>query len=100
MLIARKGNFGLQHCTYIGTEAVVYNFELEIVKYEQSRNGHETCYTIASFESIDGDGYYELMSCGDRLLKAMETQEDLDAVKLLESIALKIFQTDNFEVKR
>ena len=54
MLIARKGNFGLQHCVYIGAEAVVYNFELEIVKYEQGRNGHETCYTIAAFESMDG----------------------------------------------
>lgn len=84
MMIARIDNFALRHKTFLG-EHTYSTHDIEIVKYQG-----ESCYTIASFNE---DG--EIVSCCSRLMNSMDCSSDLDAVKLLASIAYTIItETD------
>lgn len=83
--IARIGNFALRTKCYLGDKTPT-TYDIEIVQWAP-----KYCYTIADFNE---DG--EIVSCGDRLLKALI--EDFDAVGIvaqLAEIAYQILNTDN-----
>ena len=75
MTIMKIGKFELRNSTYID-DRVPTTHNLEIVKWEE-RNEHEYCYTIATF---NGNG--EIVSCMDRLFKAINDDENIEAAIL------------------
>lgn len=75
MKIMRIGEFELRNVTYID-DRVPTTHDLEIVKLEE-RNGHEYCYTIATFNENG-----EIVSCMDRLFKAISDDENIEAAIL------------------
>lgn len=75
MTIMRIGKFGLRNITYID-DRVPTTHDLEIVKWEE-RNEHEYCYTIATFNENG-----EIVSCMDRLFKAISDDENSEAAIL------------------
>lgn len=75
MTIMRIGEFELRNITYIDNR-VPTTHNLEIVKWEE-RNGHNYCYTIATFNERG-----EIVSCMDRLFKAINIDENSEAAIL------------------
>lgn len=75
MTIMKIGEFELRNRTYID-DRVPTTHNLEIVKWEE-RNGHEYCYTIATFNENG-----EIVSCMDRLFKAINDDENIEAAIL------------------
>lgn len=75
MTIMRIGDFELRNVTYIDNR-VPTTHDLEIVKWKE-RNGHEYCYTIATFNENG-----EIVSYMDRLFKAINDDENIEAVIL------------------
>ena len=92
MTIMRIGKFGLRNITYID-DRVPTTHDLEIVKWEE-RNEHEYCYTIATFHENG-----EIVSCIDRLFKAINDDENIEAAILaiskMADIASKIINCSN-----
>lgn len=95
MLIARKGMFGLETETYLG-EHTYNTHELDIIKfYINNADDKEYCFVIASFNKNG-----EIVSCGDRLFKEIETQTEFDEVKTLAKIGeLIIANTDKVDTE-
>ena len=75
MTIMRIGKFELRNVAYID-DSVPTTHDLEIVKWKE-RNGHEYCYTIATFNENG-----EIVSCMDRLFKAISDDENSEAAIL------------------
>ena len=75
MTIMRIGEFELRNVAYIDN-SVPTTHNLEIVKWEE-RNGHEYCYTIATFNKKG-----EIVSCMDRLFKTISADENSEAAIL------------------
>ena len=75
MTIMRIGKFELRNITYID-DRIPTTHDIEIVKWEE-RNGHEYCYTIATFNERG-----EIVSCMDRLFKAINIDENSEAAIL------------------
>lgn len=75
MTIMRIGEFELRNITYIDNR-VPTTHNLEIVRWEE-RNGHDYCYTIATFNERG-----EIVSCMDRLFKAINIDENSEAAIL------------------
>lgn len=75
MTIMRIGEFELRNATYID-DRVPTTHDLEIVKWKE-RNGDEYCYTIATFNKRG-----EIVSCMDRLFKAINIGENSEAAIL------------------
>ena len=75
MTIMRIGEFELTNVAYID-DRVPTTHDLEIVKWEE-RNGHNYCYTIATFNERG-----EIVSCMDRLFKAINIGENSEAAIL------------------
>lgn len=96
MLIARKGMFGLETATFLG-EHTYNTHELNIIKfYVNDAGDKEYCFVIASFNE---EG--EIVSCGDRLFKEIETQTEFEEVKALAEIGgLIISNTDKVDTGR
>ena len=69
------GEFELRNVTYIDNR-VPTTHDLEIVKWEK-RNEHDYCYTIATFNENG-----EIVSCMDRLFKAISDDENIEAAIL------------------
>ena len=69
------GKFELRNVAYID-DSVPTTHDIEIVKWEE-RNGHEYCYTIATFNENG-----EIVSCMDRLFKAISDDENSEAAIL------------------
>lgn len=89
MTIMRIGEFELRNITYID-DRVPTTHNLEIVKWEE-RNGHEYCYTIATFNENG-----EIVSCMDRLFKAIGTDEAaILAISKMADVALTIINCSN-----
>ena len=75
MTIMRIGEFELRNSNYID-DRVPTTHDLEIVKWKE-RNGDEYCYTIATFNKKG-----EIVSCMDRLFKAINIGENGEAAIL------------------
>ena len=75
MTIMKIGEFELRNVSYID-DSVPTTHDLEIVKWEE-RNGHEYCYTIATFNENG-----EIVSCMDRLFKTISADENSEAAIL------------------
>ena len=75
MTIMKIGEFELRNVSYID-DSVPTTHDIEIVKWEE-RNGHEYCYTIATFNENG-----EIVSCMDRLFKAISDDENIEAAIL------------------
>ena len=75
MTIMKIGEFELRNVAYIDN-TVPTTHDLEIVKWEE-RNGHEYCYTIATFNENG-----EIVSCMDRLFKTISADENSEAAIL------------------
>ena len=75
MTIMKIGKFELRNVAYID-DSVPTTHDIEIVKWEE-RNGHEYCYTIATFNENG-----EIVSCMDRLFKAISDDENSEAAIL------------------
>ena len=75
MTIMKIGEFELRNATYID-DGVPTTHDLEIVKWKE-RNGQEYCYTIATFNKRG-----EIVSCMDRLFKAISDDENIEAAIL------------------
>ena len=86
MTIMRIGKFGLRNITYID-DRVPTTHDLEIVKWEE-RNEHECCYTIATFNENG-----EIVSCMDRLFKAISDDENSEAAILAISKMAEVAST-------
>lgn len=86
MVIMRIGKFGLGNSTYID-DRVPTTHNLKIVKWEE-RDGHEYCYTIATFNENG-----EIVSCMDRLFKAINDDENIEAAILAISKMAEVAST-------
>ena len=75
MTIMKIGEFELRNVSYID-DSVPTTHDIEIVKWEE-RSGHEYCYTIATFNENG-----EIVSCMDRLFKAISDDENIEAAIL------------------
>lgn len=75
MTIMRIGEFELRNVAYIDN-SVPTTHDLEIVKWKE-RNGSKHCYTIATFNENG-----EIVSCMDRLFKAISAEENSEAAIL------------------
>ena len=75
MTIMRIGKFELRNVAYIDN-SVPTTHDLEIVKLKEC-NGDEYCYTIATFNKRG-----EIVSCMDRLFKAINIGENSKAAIL------------------
>ena len=71
----RIGEFELRNVSYID-DSVPTTHDIEIVKWEK-RNGSKYCYTIATFNENG-----EIVSCMDRLFKAISDDENSEAAIL------------------
>lgn len=86
MTIMRIGEFELRNSAYID-DRVPTTHNLEIIKWEE-RNGHEYCYTIATFNENG-----EIVSCMDRLFKAINIGENSEAAILAISKMVDVAST-------
>ena len=75
MTIMRIGEFELRNSNYID-DRVPTTHDLEIVKWKEY-NGDEYCYTIATFNKRG-----EIVSCMDRLFKAINIGENSETAIL------------------
>ena len=75
MTIMKIGEFELRNVSYID-DSVPTTHDIEIVKWEK-RNGSKYCYTIATFNENG-----EIVSCMDRLFKAISDDENSEAAIL------------------
>ena len=75
MTIMKIGEFELRNVAYIDN-SMPTTHDLEIVKWKE-RNGDEYCYTIATFNKRG-----EIVSCMDRLFKAINIGENSEAAIL------------------
>ena len=86
MTIMRIGEFELRNSTYID-DRVPTTHNLEIIKWKE-RNGHEYCYTIATFNENG-----EIVSCMDRLFKAINICENSEGAILVISRMAEVAAT-------
>ena len=86
MTIMRIGEFELRNVAYID-DSVPTTHDIEIVKWEK-RNGSKYCYTIATFNENG-----EIVSCMDRLFKAISDDENSEAAILAISKMAEVAST-------
>ena len=88
MILAKKGNFTLQHKSFLGRDKLTTH-KLEICK----KGFDNSLYTIAII-----DDKFNLQSIDLRLLDAIQNAEDLEDVKILSKILYNIVRyTEDIE---
>lgn len=85
MIIAKFDDFELRVKNYLGEHEYLTN-DIEICKRNNTNN---SIYTIASFNDKG-----EVVSCGDRLFRCIETEEELYWIRKLIEIGEKIVLSD------
>ena len=90
MVIAKKGDFILCHRKFLGRDPLT-TYEIEICKLLKNGITMVLC-------KLDRQNK-NLISLENRLLQYIETQNDINDVKLLVEILYKIYETDEIKVE-
>lgn len=94
MIIAKKGKFALVTNLYL-TEHTYFTSDIEIVKYFHDSEGKKSCYSICDFERTKEKEFPNVISCGNRLIEAIEELEDITDLKQLIEIGAAIISCDD-----
>lgn len=89
MIIAKHGNYILQHRTILGIEHLT-TFQIEICKIHHN----QSVYTICK---LDKDTL-NMISIDNRLLESIETFEDVESLKILTKILYSIYETEEIKL--
>jgi len=97
--ILRLGNFALRYRTYIN-KTTITTHDIDLVRYEKtdksrysdpSTANDEYCFTIASFKRNNKDPEEsDVVSCCNRLIESLETEDDIRILKKLTRLGLDI----------
>lgn len=90
--IVRDGRYGVRYKTFLDNR-IITSHDIELVKWNTMASGDEYCITIASYTDKQ-----ELISCGDRLLNAINSEEDLMSIKRCDRVARAILATTKVDL--
>ena len=89
MIVAKSGNYVLQHETFLGTRKLT-TFALEICKKVDG-----SYYTICKIDRETRN----LHSISNRLVESVDTLEDIESLKILTRILYNIYDTEELELE-